>query len=201
MKEKKNSKPLKVLVVGVGGQGVLTVARIIGEAALMSEMDVRVGQLHGMSQRGGAVTSTVVIGSGRTAMINAGQADVVLGFEPLEVMRALPLMSEKTNVIISISRVVPFVLAFQGKSYPDMEYIMAEIASATSQIYQVNVPELILKVGSERSLNFLMLGALAGLRLLPFDNKILWEAAEHRISPRFLEINRKAFNLAMESTN
>ncbi|NQU66241.1 MAG: 2-oxoacid:acceptor oxidoreductase family protein [SAR324 cluster bacterium] len=193
------SDRFKVLVVGVGGQGVLTVARIMGEAALLSGMNVTVGQLHGMSQRGGAVSSTVIMGPGRTAMINAGQADVVLGFEPLEVMRAIPLMSEKTNVIISKSRVVPFILAMQDKPYPDFENIMAEIEFKTSQIYPVDVTALISKTGSARSLNFLMLGALAGLGLLPFDHKILWEAVEKRIDPRFLEANRGAFNLAMES--
>lgn len=201
MTENNKNERLKILVVGVGGQGVLTVARIIGEAALLSGMNVTVGQLHGMSQRGGAVSSTVVIGPGRTAMINAGQADVVLGFEPLEVMRAIPLMSKKTTVIISKSRVVPFNLAIQGKPYPDFEKIIAEIGAISSRIYPVDVVEMISKVGSSRSINFLMLGALAGLLLLPFDQNILWQAVEKRIDPRLLEINQNAFNLAIESMN
>ncbi len=197
---KESNSFFRVLVVGVGGQGVLTIARIAGEAALLSGLDVSVGQLHGMSQRGGAVSSTVVVGSTHSAIISKQQADVVLGCEPLEVMRALPLMSEHTKVIVNIGRLIPSVLALQGKPYPAMESILTEISSVTEQIHQVDGPNLTAKVGTVKSLNFVMLGALAGLKVLPFDDKVLWKAVEKRLKPQFIKSNRQAFELGMEAT-
>ncbi|MFH1130352.1 MAG: 2-oxoacid:acceptor oxidoreductase family protein, partial [Pseudomonadota bacterium] len=84
---------IKVLIVGVGGQGVLTAAKMLGDAALHAGFGVTVGQLHGMSQRGGSVEAGVLIGEGESSFIEEGAADIVLGFEPLEVLRALPKMS------------------------------------------------------------------------------------------------------------
>ena len=80
---------LAVLVVGVGGQGTLTAARVLGEAAMAEGLPVRLGQLHGMSQRGGSVESTVLIGPGRSAFLPRRGADVILGLEPLELLREI----------------------------------------------------------------------------------------------------------------
>lgn len=200
MKDKDQNYRFKILVVGVGGQGVLTVAKIMGEAALLSGMPVMVGQLHGMSQRGGAVSSTIVIGPGQSAMISAKQADIVLGFETLEVKRALPLMAEHTKVIVNTGRIMPFVLSVTGKPYPELESILTEIRSVTDQIYQVDGPDIVSQVGTARSLNFIMLGALAGLKVLPFDDNVIWSAVEKRIPPKLVELNHQAFELGMAST-
>ena len=80
---------LRILIVGVGGQGVLSAARHIGQAALDHGLEARIGQIHGLSQRGGSVESTVVLGPGSTGFVSMGQADVLLALEPLEALRAL----------------------------------------------------------------------------------------------------------------
>jgi indolepyruvate ferredoxin oxidoreductase beta subunit len=168
----------KLLVVGVGGQGVLLVARCVGEAALQQGQEVMVGQLHGMSQRGGSVHSTVLIGSGHSSFIGPGEADLVLGLEPLEVWRALPMMGPQTVVLMNLGRVVPFTLVQRGLEYPDLDGIRAAIREVAHGLHELDGNALLPAAGDVRNLNILMLGALAGLGLLPLTTEELWQAVE-----------------------
>ena len=195
------NKRFKLLLVGVGGQGVLTAARILGEASLLSETDVMVGQLHGMSQRGGSVECSVLIGHGYSSFIGDGQSDVVLGVEPIEVLRALPKMSKKTKVIVNMGRIVPFSMVAQGLVYPEMKSIIKKIKNRVLNVYEIDGLNLIKKIGVPRSLNILMLGVLAGLDVLPFNKKFLLKAIEKRSPVRFLEPNQKAFELGFDTVS
>jgi len=187
--------PLKLLAVGVGGQGVLTVALFVGEAALAFGVDVRVGQLHGMSQRGGSVESTVLLGPGHSSFISPGEADVVLALEPLEALRARPSMSQSTRVVVNRGRVVPYPLAMQGHPYPALDEVLAKIRAVSSQVFEIDGPRLCSEVGTSRSLNIVMLGALAGLAVLPFEADALRQTIARRSPPRFAETNHRAFEL------
>jgi indolepyruvate ferredoxin oxidoreductase beta subunit len=185
----------KLLIVGVGGQGVLTAARMLGDAALSQGAEVMVGQLHGMAQRGGSVEASVLFGPGQSSFIADGEADLVLAFEPLEALRALPKMSGRTKVVINLGKVAPFPLSMQGKAYPDLGRIVDSIREVSQDVHQVDGPALLQKAGSLRSLNIFMLGVLADLDALPFDGEILWQAVQRRSAPRFLEGNQTAFEL------
>ncbi len=152
-----------MLIVGVGGQGVLTAGRALGEAALAAGLDVRVGQLHGMSQRGGSVASTVVIGAGRGAFIPEGGADVLLALEPLEALRARPRVGPSTIALVSRRPITPTPMTLQGVAYPDVDGVLAEIRAAVGRLVVLDGP-----VGGDlRGLNVWMLGALASLGVLP----------------------------------
>ncbi|HUU01808.1 MAG TPA: 2-oxoacid:acceptor oxidoreductase family protein [Myxococcota bacterium] len=192
---------LRLLVVGVGGQGVLTAARLLGEAAMQADIEVMVGQLHGMSQRGGAVECSVVIGSGKSSYIGTGGADVVMALEPLEALRALPMMSARTRVVVNLGKIVPYSLAIQGKDYPSIAGILASVEETASRPYTVDGPALTGHVGLPRALNVVMLGALAGLGLLPFGDEILWQTIEKKIPERFVAANRRAFELGRGATD
>ena len=157
----------KLLVVGVGGQGVLTIARFLGDAATRAGVPVAVGQLHGMSQRGGSVQATVALGDGASAFIGQGEADAVLGLEPLEVSRARPAMSAETRVVMSLGRIVPHTLAQQGAGYPSLDDLRAGIRARTRDLVCVDGPALAEQAGNARALNTVMLGALVGLGTLP----------------------------------
>ena len=185
----------KLLVAGVGGQGALTITGLLGNAAMAAGMDVMVGQLHGMAQRGGDVSSTVIIGPTNSALIGKGEADVAVGLEPLEIMRALPLISAKTKVLLSNDRVTPFTMASRGIAYPPLEEITDQIRKFTDQVYEIDSSSLIKQIGSFQSLNFIMLGALAALDVLPFGEEFLWETLQSRLSPEFMAQNQKAFML------
>ena len=192
-------KRFKILVVGVGGQGALSAARFLGEAALEKQLPVNVGQLHGMSQRGGSVEASVIIGPGHSSHIGNFEADIILGLEPLEVLRALPMIKEDTQVVANTGQIVPFSLAIQGVPYPPVGETLKKVRAVTKHLVEVDGPALTKEVGVPRTLNVAMLGALAGLKLLPFDNETLWKAIKMKCPHRYLDANRQAFELGMKS--
>ena len=160
------------LLVGVGGQGVLTAAQILGDAAHEANLDVTVGQLHGMSQRGGSVACTVLIGPGSSSFI-LDRADVVLAFEPLEAMRALPSIGKSTHVVMNTGVILPPAVLVDAAEYPDQGEIIAHLEKAAGALTLVDGPALVGEVGEARTLNTILLGALAGLGLLPFRRRDL----------------------------
>ncbi|MBI4700273.1 MAG: indolepyruvate oxidoreductase subunit beta, partial [Deltaproteobacteria bacterium] len=184
-----------VLFAGVGGQGVLTAARLLGEAALSAGLEARVGALHGMAQRGGSVEATVVIGPGYSSFIARGAADVAVGLEPIELCRARPKLSPRTVALVSLGRVPPYTLALQGKPYPDLECLLASLRSSVERLVEIDAATLARQAGSARTLNVVMLGALGALGVLPFDSASLWRAIERRTAARLVEVSRRAFDL------
>lgn len=178
---------------------MLTATRFIGEAALAAGLDVVVGQLHGMSQRGGSVSSTVLIGPGKSSFIADGQADVVLGLEPLETLRALPRMAGHTKVVMNLGRVMPGVLSRQGKPYPAIEEILDQIRAVAASVHTVDAGAAAEKNGGTQGLNVLMLGALSALNLLPLTEAQLLSAIERRSSKKSLGRNRQAFALGRKA--
>ncbi len=189
---------VRVLLVGVGGQGVLTAARAIGDGAVRAGENVVIGQLHGMAQRGGSVEATVVVGPGRSAFIGDRDADIVLGLEPLEVLRALPKMSERTHVVMCRHPIVPTALAQRGEPYPSVDGVVDEIREAAAEVVALEAAECFASPAGRRTLNVFMLGALAGLELLPLGADDLFAAIERQSAPRRLEANRAAFARGME---
>jgi indolepyruvate ferredoxin oxidoreductase beta subunit len=183
----------RLLVVGVGGQGVLTAARSLGEAALLCGCEVVVGQLHGMSQRGGSVESSVILGPGKTSFVPDGSADALLGLEPLEVLRARRKLSPRTIAVVSVGCIVPPALALSGKEYPDLATILERVRRSVGVLVAIDAPALAAAAGDVRALNAVMLGALAGAVVLPFGREQLESALSRQASPRAREVNRLAF--------
>ena len=172
------------LLVGVGGQGVLTVAQILGAAAHAAGLPVVVGQLHGMSQRGGTVQCTVLIGDHESSFLS-GDPDVVMAFEALEALRALDRVGPETRVLVNLSRIVPFELVRDGKEYPAADSILAELRGAAAEVHAIDGSALVRGIGEPRSLNVLLLGAAAGLALFPIPERALLDAALARCAPAF----------------
>ncbi len=193
------TQTLSVLVVGVGGQGAITAARILGEAAKSSGMPVRVGQIHGMSQRGGSVESTVVIGPGQSPFMPLRGADVVLGLEPLELLRARPKLHAGSRVVVSSGRIVPTPMALKGDEYPDLEEIYDQVRPLVEQLVVVDGEDLAATAGSPRALNAILLGVLAGQGWLPFDERALLDQLDQRSPPKHRESNRRAFQVGKEA--
>jgi indolepyruvate ferredoxin oxidoreductase beta subunit len=170
----------RLLVVGVGGQGVLSLTRLLGMVALSEGKQVVVGQLHGMSQRGGSVESTVLFGPGSSSFIGPGEADVLLALEPIEALRALPRLSRNTRVVMSLGKVPPFTLAQKGQPYPDLDGIVATLREAAGEVLTVDGPALAEAAGSALALNMVMLGVLADLAVLPLAPEAIERAIEAR---------------------
>ncbi|MBW2465143.1 MAG: 2-oxoacid:acceptor oxidoreductase family protein [Deltaproteobacteria bacterium] len=197
MKESSTER-FSALLVGVGGQGVLTAAQILGDAAHEAGLNVTVGQLHGMSQRGGSVACTVLIGPGSSSWI-IGQADVVLAFEPLEALRALPSIGKRTRVVMNTGVILPPAVLVDAAEYPDQGKIIAHIEGAAGALTLVDGPALVSEVGEARTLNTILLGALAGLDLLPFGGELLGRVADARLPDRYQERNQRAFELGQRA--
>jgi indolepyruvate ferredoxin oxidoreductase beta subunit len=190
---------MNVVLAGVGGQGTILAAEILGAAAVKDNLNVRVSEIHGMAQRGGAVTSSVRIGEGALSpTVLEGQADVLLGFEPLETLRSLKFVSEKTLVIMSDERIPPAELAAKKSDYPGTAEIVRTIHLFTNRLVIVRTRRLAKKAGSILALNVILLGALAATEQLPVGTDSVLEALKDLVPARHLEKNLKAFNLGYE---
>ena len=193
-------KEFNIVLAGVGGQGTLLAAEAIGAAAVKDELNVRVSEIHGMAQRGGAVVSTVRIGeSALSSTVLDGQADVLLGFEPFETLRNLKYASEKTLVMMSTERIPPTELAAKNVKYPSMEKLAEKVRIFTCHVLLVEAPRLAKKAGSNLTQNVVLLGALAGTGVLPVKTESLKEAVRELVPAKHLEMNLTAFELGLES--
>ena len=143
-----------IILCGVGGQGILSIATIIGEAAMNENLYIKQAEVHGMSQRGGDVQSNLRISSEPIAsdLIPKGGADVIISMEPMEALRYLPFLSKEGWIITSSA---PFV---NIPNYPDMESIEAELARVKNVI-AINIEQLAKDNGVPRSANVILLGA------------------------------------------
>jgi indolepyruvate ferredoxin oxidoreductase beta subunit len=195
-------KEFNIVLAGVGGQGTLLAAEILGVAAVYDGLNVRVSEIHGMAQRGGAVVSAVRIGEQVSApTVLEGQADVLLGFEPLETLRSLKCASEKTTVLMSDQKLPPTELASKNVKYPDMSDIIKKIGIFTENIIVVKAERLAKQAGSALTQNVVLIGALSAAVKLPLKNESLVNAIRELVPKKHLNVNMKAFQLGYGSVN
>lgn len=144
-----------IILCGVGGQGILSIATIIGEAAIKDGLYIKQAEVHGMSQRGGDVQSNLRISSEpiNSDLIAEGQADVIISMEPMEALRYLPYLNKKTGWIITSS--VPFV---NIPDYPDMDKIKEEYSKLNNVVF-IDIEQLAKDNNVPRSANMILLGA------------------------------------------
>lgn len=189
-----------LVVVGVGGQGIILVSRIIGEAALKSDLNVMISEIHGMAQRGGMVVSTIRIGDVYSPMIGRGEADMILGFEPVETYRYLEMASKKTTIVTSENPVYPFAASVENEEYPDLERLLKNIDEIGKKLVKLDAENLAKKANLPVIVsNIIMLGALAGAcEDLPLTIEKLKDALKENVPQRFVDANIKAFDLGFE---
>lgn len=193
-------REFNIVLAGVGGQGTLLAAEILGTAAVKDGLNVRVSEIHGMAQRGGAVTSDVRFGEKVSAStIMEGQADVLLGFEPLETLRNLKYASDETLVIMSNERILPTELAAKNKTYPPMNEILSKLRNFTEHIVLVETRKLAQEAGSILVQNTVLIGALAGSGRLPLKKDSVIEALRELVPAKHVDANIRAFELGCQS--
>jgi len=182
-----------IFITGVGGQGSLSASRFLGEAAVKAGYKVLVGEIHGMAQRGGIVESTVRIGEVHGPVIPDGQADVVLGFEPVETLRALPKASAETLVITNTHPIVPPLVSMKGEKYPETDDVLDRIRAFCKRVIALDATALAQQIGNVQTLNTILLGIVAGAGVLPFSTDHLRDVIFTSVPKRALEVNKKAF--------
>ncbi len=192
-------KPLRMIIVAVGGQGNLLASKVLGEAALIEGVEVRMSEIHGMAQRGGVVESAIIFGDASSSIISDGEADILLGFEPAETLRAIGRCSAKTQVITNTATLPPFTVGIGKGTYPEMDEIKRVFTEKTAGLVAIDAMALARKAGSPMSVNIVLLGALIQTGALGFSKENVKEAIRRRIKPALVEMNLNAFDLGFEA--
>ncbi|MGD2150851.1 MAG: indolepyruvate oxidoreductase subunit beta [Desulfobacterales bacterium] len=185
----------RLIIVAVGGQGNLLASRVLGEAALLSEIPVRMSEIHGMAQRGGVVESSIVFGDARSTVISNGEADVLLGFEPSETLRALNKCNSNTVVITNLAKLPSFTVTTGKSVYPDLDVLQELIRNKTAKLIAFDAASLAIQAGNVLSVNMVLLGALIQTHTVPLSAENVKEAIIERTRKAFVESNLKAFEL------
>ena len=191
-----------IVISGVGGQGVLVASQIIANSAIKSGMNVRVGETHGMAQRGGSVVAHVRFGDDIFGSITPlGEGDVMLGFEPVESLRFLQYMKKGGYAILNTHPVIPVSVSTGNAEYPSIEKI-EEMMGESLNVSALDATKLAIEAGNKITSNTVLIGAfakIAGHAEIPLKKDVLLEAVEERVPERFIELNRKAFEIGYNS--
>ena len=188
---------VRIFLTGVGGQGTLTATTLLANTALAQGLSVVSGEIHGMAQRGGVVESTVLIGGYASPRISQGEADIVLGFEPLETMRALPYLAPGGIVLSSSDAIPPVGVSSGGESYPEFTQIQDAVNQQAARAWFLPCRALGAQAGSSQSGNTALLGAACAVGVLPFGVAALEEAVRKFLPAKLVEVNLKALALGV----
>jgi indolepyruvate ferredoxin oxidoreductase beta subunit len=196
------------LLAGVGGQGTILASDVLVNVGLAAGYQAKQAEVHGMSQRGGSVTSFVRWG--RTVyspLVGAGEVDVLLAFEKAEALRNLKQLRPGALALINLTAIEPITVTSGGQAYPDDETMRLKISQVTSKVIYVDGEAAAAKLGNIKAANVVLLGALSALMEregltgpeLPAD---IWlKVITERVPAKFVELNRQAFNLGRDAVN
>ena len=180
-----------IMIVGVGGQGTLLASRILGNVVIRSGYDVKVSEIHGMSQRGGSVVTYVKYGDKvNSPIIDKGEADIILAFERLEAYRALPWLKKGGKMIVNDQKINPMPVITGAMKYP--EGIIEELKRKID-LTALDALALAEKAGSVKAVNVTLIGVMAKSTEIPYE---VWvDAVKETVPAKALEVNLKAFDL------
>lgn len=184
-----------IMIVGVGGQGSLLASRIIGNAVLLQGYDVKVSEVHGMSQRGGSVVTYVRFGEKvYSPVICRGEADIILSFELLEASRWVSYLKPDGVMIVNTQQINPMPVITGTAEYP--ENLVNKIKAAGVKLIAADALEMARQAGNEKAVNVALIGLMA--EYIGFDIEILRESIKISVPERFIELNIKAFELGLD---
>ena len=193
------SGKLDIIIAGVGGQGVILMSELLGNAAVKDGLNVRGSEILGMAVRGGSVLSTIRIGDGVFGPLTPmGQGDILISMEPAEALRHVSYLSSSGMVIVNMEVVTPFTVALGKSSYPDIEAILEKLNDTTKQVITLNATQAASEAGSRLAANIVMLGALFGTGLVPIKQTTLKGEIENRFAAKLAPVNLKAFDIGFQ---
>ena len=181
-----------IIIVGVGGQGSLLASKILGHLLLSQGYDVKVSEVHGMSQRGGSVITYVRFGEKVfSPVVDFGEADFIVSFEILETARWLSYLKPDGQIVTNTQQIDPMPVITGAAKYP--ENLVEKMKEKNFKIDAMDCLELAKKAGSSKAVNIVLLGRLSHYFDFPED---AWQKSlEANVPPKFLELNKKAFEL------
>ena len=181
-----------IYISGVGGQGIIKTSVIIGEAAMLEGYDVVMSEIHGMSQRGGSVSTELKIGNFKSSIVEESKADLILAFEPIEVLRGLNKANKDTTLIFNTFPIVPSTLTQTGETYPEIDDIVKNLKDNFDSVYPIEGNGLAIDAGSILSLNMVLLGACVANDDFPLSKETVETAMKNNLAPKIHEMNLKA---------
>ena len=186
----KNGK--SVMIVGVGGQGTLLASRLLGAAMAAEGYDVKVSEVHGMSQRGGSVVTYVRYGEKvYSPIIEEGEADIVLAFEQLEAARYLPYLKKGGAVVVNTQKMDPMPVVTGSTTYP--EGLLEDMEKKGVRVLALDALSLAEEAGSAKAVNVVLIGLMARRLELSYEEWI--DTTRETVPPKFIDMNIKAFDL------
>ena len=184
-----------IMIVGVGGQGSLLASKLLGHVLLGAGYDVKVSEVHGMSQRGGSVVTYVRYGDKvYSPVIDRGEADFIVSFELLEAARWLPYLREGGRIVTNTQQIDPMPVITGAARYP--EDLVQQMKQTGALVDAMDCLTLAEQAGSAKAVNVVLMGRLSHYFDLP--EQAWQEAIEALVPSRFLEVNRRAFALGKE---
>ncbi len=180
-----------IMIVGVGGQGTLLASRILGNTVISKGYDVKVSEVHGMSQRGGSVVTYVKYGDNvYSPIIDEGEADIILAFEMLEAYRAMPYLKHNGKMIANTQKINPMPVITGAAEYP--QDIEGKISSKIN-LQTVDALSLAVEAGNSKAVNVVLIGVMAKSTDIPYEDWV--NTIKTTVPEKFLDVNLKAFDL------
>ncbi len=181
-----------ILIAGVGGQGTLLTAKILGRLLTSEGYDVKISEIHGMAQRGGSVVTHVRYGSKvYSPIVEEAGADIIIGFEKMEALRWAHYLKPGGKMIVNDQKILPMPVISGTAAYPDD--ILKQLKDICSDLYILDAVSVAGKIGNTKVFNVVVLGVLSRFMDIKMDS---WISAMNKTVPqRFLDLNLKAFEL------
>lgn len=185
-----------VMIVGVGGQGSLLASKLLGYILTEEGYDVKVSEVHGMSQRGGSVVTYVRYGDKvYSPVVSAGEADFIVSFEKIEAARYAAHLKKDGKIVVNIQQIDPMPVITGAAEYP--ENVLEELKAKGVFVDEIDALSLASEAGSSKAVNIVLMGRLS--KYFGIDKEKWLSAIEKLVKPQFVEINKKAFELGFSS--
>jgi len=186
---------IRIYMTGVGGQGTLTATTLLAKAALDFGLEVVAGEVHGMAQRGGVVESVVLLGGWASPKLYYQEADVLMGFEPLETLRALPYLAPQGLVFSSSNYLPPLSVSLGKQEQPSLDSIKSAVDAIAKKSWFIPARNIGLEVGSAQCGNIALLGCVCAAKAIPLDVSFMDAAIRKYLPAKIVESNIKALYL------
>ncbi|MDD3632007.1 MAG: indolepyruvate ferredoxin oxidoreductase subunit beta [Atribacterota bacterium] len=188
-------KSYQIYIIGVGGQGTIKTATIIGEAAMAQGLNVVMSEVHGMAQRGGTVVTELKIGDSLSPLNEKYSADLLLAFEPSELLRATSIIGKDTNIIASCSSIIPFTVSLGISKYPDINQIIERLSKKVDNLHFIDAEKIAIEAGNIIAANIVILGAALATSKFPLKKENIIESMKQNLPIKSIDMNIKALEM------
>lgn len=188
-------KSYQIYIIGVGGQGTIKTATIIGEAAMAQGLNVVMSEVHGMAQRGGTVVTELKIGDALSPLNEKYSTDLLLAFEPSELLRATSIIGKDTNIIASCSSIIPFTVSLGISKYPDINQIIERLSKKVDNLHFIDAEKIAIEAGNIIAANIVILGAALATPKFPLKKENIIESMKQNLPIKSIDMNIKALEM------